>query len=401
MTFSVLLRAVSLAIRFAFLLILAKTAPVAVVADYGVLAGFVAAASYYVGFDLYIQASRNVRRPSLYGRYLSNQMVFSSVALAVLAIAWPFWPPTITQPSVALLACVVLATDFVQQELARIALAHGRFHWANVIQFLRLGAWPALVLLAILAGRGSGTSIAGIARAWALTNLAAASLAALVVFRILRDFSFRPSLRLFRAGLPRQLMIFSSSAVLLLFSGIDRVLLGDSAPDAYVAAYVFFGSIYGVTLTLIYSGLINPYYSRLADKAIPWPAKRALLRRFSLVAVFFAGAVTVMLLAGMKVLLAVLGRAEYEQMAYLQVYFAVYVLVSVFGLIPHFALFAQRRDREIALASVFTLVAFLTCWGVLRGLGVPDAMPVTLCVGSALLALSKAAFFVRGAPKRA
>lgn len=395
MTSSILLRVLSMASRFGFLLVLASAAPVSVVADYGVLAGFVSAAAYLIGFDLYIQASRNVRRSRTYHTYLSNQLVFSLGAIVVVFALRGIWPTTQSGEGYVLLLSLVLLTDFAQQEFARVFLAHGRYQWANVFQFLRLGLWPAMLLVEMtLLGR-TAQDISHVLEFWAGVNAVATLGGIVMVTRLVQGFRLRPSWRLFVAALPRQLLIFSSSAVLLLFSGVDRVLLSSRSGDAYVAAYVFYGSIYGTTLTLIYTGLINPYYATWADRSVPWAVKEQKLRQFGIVAVGFAVMAVASLFFGMDILLGILHRSEYAGLRFVQFYFIAYVLVSVVGMIPHFTLFAQRRDRAIAVASGATLVVFLGTWMALSSGGIRDAMPITLCISAGFLAIAKAGALLR------
>jgi hypothetical protein len=183
--------------------------------------------------------------------------------------------------------------------------------------------------------------------------------------------------------------------VLLLFAGLDRVLLSTSAESGYVAAYVLFGSLYGAVLTIIYSGLVNPFFSGLADKSVPLEEKRRVLRRFGLAAIGVAVVALASLRVAVTSLLDWLGREEYIGMGYLQSYFIAFVLISVLGLIPHFALFARRRDRSIALAALAATVVFFVSWLLLKRAGIADAMPITLCLSAAVLGTAKATILRR------
>ena len=387
---SVTLRVLAMGTRFILLLVLVKLAPVRVVADYGVLVGFVTSMSYFLSFDFYIQASRNVRRPRIFQTYLSNQVCVSALAFAGLSLALTVALPDALARTPLLVLLALLLTGLLLQEFSRLLLAYGRYQITNLLQFLRLGMWPLIALFDILLRGVQVDALRDLVGYWLTVNIMATAVGIWTVSRVLAPFRFTPSLRLFRAALPRQTMIFASSVVLLLFSGLDRVLLATSAPDAYVAGYVFFGSLYGITLTLIYSGLINPYYASFADKTIVWSTKVVHLRRFGVSAIAFTVFMLVALYFGTGILLDLLDRAEYLHFAHLRHFFATYVMLSVIALIPHFGLFARRRDGMLASVSVLTGIVFLLTWVWLEGRGVADAMPVTLCVGAASLALGKA-----------
>lgn len=386
---SVALRIASMASRFILLITLVSKSPVAVVADYGVLAGLIATASYLLGFDLYIQTSRNARRPGLYNAYLSNQVVFFAIG-AILVCAFVLLVPLQIVDTVgpgALLALV--GTDLAMQEVARLLLGQGRYQLTNVVQFMRLGLWPIAATVDIVLRGATIVGIVDLLPYWLTVNALGAILGLWLLKLVLPGFRFRPSRRLFRAGLARQCMIFSSSIVLLLFAGVDRVVLSLAAPSEYVAAYVFFGSVFGVILTLVYSGLINPYYSTFSDRSTPWVAKRGALRKFALAALGFVVGMLAVLLLGIDFLLRLLDRPEYSNLLHLKWWFAVFVLVSVGGLIPHFFLFALRRDRDIAIAGIAAVAVFIVSYSVANSLGMADAMPLTICLSATSLAVAK------------
>jgi len=392
MTSSVLLRIASMASRFLLLLLLTRYSPVAVVAQYGVLTGLVSSATFFLGFDLYIQTSRNIRRPTLFRHYLSNQIVFFAIGLLSLSVFLTFRPKT----SIPIMTVVViLIADFLLQESTRLVLATGAYRSANVLQFLRQGAWPALSAIVVLVWHGTARDIGGVCTIWAVTDGLGLIAAGVLIRKAILPFVFAPSLRLFRAALPRQAMIFTSSLSLLLFSGLDRVILGSSSPPRFVAGYVFFSSLFGVVNTLIYSGLINPYFAALTDKMVPWAAKRALLRRFGLAVTVFATGMSLMLVLAADVFLSHIGRAEYKSVEYLRWYFAAFVIVSSCGLIPHFALYAKRDDRAIAIASAIATFVFLATWATLHLWHVRDAMPITIIVSAIALAATKLAAFTK------
>ncbi len=395
MTFSVTLRILAMGVRFGFLILIARQAPVRVVAEYGVLAGLVASIAYFVGFDLYIQTARNVGRRRIFNAHLSNQIIWSAAALTIAGMVAGWWSST-SLPSASLAAFMaVLATDYLLQEVTRVFLGVGRYNAANLTQFARIGLWPGVILVGMLffGVVVQGTEV--ILRYWVAANVIATLAAVAAVSVSLQGFRFAPSLRLFRAGLRRQALIFSSSLVLLLFAGLDRVLLSTSAESGYVAAYVLFGSLYGAVLTIIYSGLVNPFFSGLADKSVPLEEKRRVLRRFGLAAIGVAVVALASLRVAVTSLLDWLGREEYIGMGYLQSYFIAFVLISVLGLIPHFALFARRRDRSIALAALAATVVFFVSWLLLKRAGIADAMPITLCLSAAVLGTAKATILRR------
>ena len=166
---NVAIRAVTLAIRFGLIFILAIYLPPSEVGLYGLIVVTVSYALYFVGFDFYTFSTRDLlNRPAdQWGRLLFSQGVFFgglyalmlpvSLLLFVFGLL-PWW--------LAGWVMLLIVSEHLAQEVSRLAIAMGRPVFASLMVFFRQGIW-ALLFMVCLVYSESYRSLAVLMPFWA------------------------------------------------------------------------------------------------------------------------------------------------------------------------------------------------------------------------------------------
>ena len=395
---SLFFRIASMILKFVFMLVAAKYLAARDVALFGATNSFVLLAIYLLGLDLYIATSRSIHHDRrAFWRLLSNQVIVITTFSAIFVVVLISFPRLANGISVWLIVPLALV-ELASQEFYRLQISHGDYIKANVLFFIKTGLWSGLSAAAIYLGYI--TTIEQVIGIWIFGSLAACLYGWVSVRIYVRSFVFSPNTAGFLRDLRNNVYIFSSSVTLVLMGNMDKVFLGSTGLHEAAAAYVFYASLAGAVMTLIYSGVVNPNYSKLVKADRDEQSIRAIVRQIALSVLGLLALLGLALFIGLDPLLNLIGRPYLMSEKGLLGLLMISVAFNAAGLIPHFYLLGHKRDKLIAIASLagvlWHLATLFPFFLVLGARGVA----LSVASGFAIMLVSKTLFALKtGAQK--
>ncbi|WP_394130406.1 lipopolysaccharide biosynthesis protein [Marinobacter nauticus] len=385
---NVAIRAVTLAIRFGLIFILAIYLPPSEVGLYGLIVVTVSYALYFVGFDFYTFSTRDLlNRPAhQWGRLLFSQGVFFgglyalmlpvSLLLFVFGLL-PWW--------LAGWVMLLIVSEHLAQEVSRLAIAMGRPVFASLMVFFRQGIW-ALLFMVCMVYSESYRSLAVLLPFWAAGSV----LSVLMGGLLLRSINWRNlgvEWAWLKKGVLVALPLLIATLALRGIMTVDRFAFEVLNGPDLLGVYSLFMGMAGAVLAFMDAGVFAFLYPRMitahnSEDLSGFLSARATLKKHTLVwsmVLVFGGAV-----AG-PVLFSFLPNPIYFDHWPMFVGVLVSMGLFVVGMIPHYGLYAVSRDKPIIAAHLIGLLVFVLLVLVL-GQTSPE-WAVILAFGGASLAI--------------
>ena len=385
---NVAIRAVTLAIRFGLIFILAIYLPPSEVGLYGLIVATVSYALYFVGFDFYTFSTRDLlNRPAhQWGRLLFSQGVFF-VGLYALML-----PVSLLLFVFGLLPCwlagwvmLLIVSEHLAQEVSRLAIAMGRPVFASLMVFFRQGIW-ALLFMVCMVYSESYRSLAVLLPFWAAGSV----LSVLMGGLLLRSINWRNlgvEWAWLKKGVLVALPLLIATLALRGIMTVDRFAFEALNGPDLLGVYSLFMGMAGAVLAFMDAGVFAFLYPRMitahnSEDLSGFLSARATLKKHTLVwsmVLVLGGAV-----AG-PVLFSFLPNPIYFDHWPMFVGILVSMGLFVVGMIPHYGLYAVSRDKPIIAAHLIGLLVFVLLVLVL-GQTSPE-WAVILAFGGASLAI--------------
>ena len=367
---SVLLRALTIASRFALLFGLARLLAPADVGLYGLIAGTVSFGMLVVGGEFYTYSQRELLSlpRERWSFVLQHQAVATLLLYAVLLPAQLilFWLDLLPGDWF-LWYMVLLVLEHLAQELNRLLVTAGRPVTASAVLFVRTGLW-IWVLLPLMWAAPASRGLSPVFTAWALGAAAAITVALAVVIRDIPGWRAWPvDWAWIRVGFRVGLLFLAATICNKAISTADRYLVQEFAGGDMLGAYVLYAGIAASITSLLDSAVFSFLYPRVVSTYQQGQAAehRRTLRELALSAVSVSGVLAVLAAVLAPFALRWIGREVYlAQLPALWLLLVASVIQAV-GMVPHYALYARRADRMITVAHASALVVFL---GVAAGL---------------------------------
>ncbi len=400
---NVAIRGLTLLSKFLLIFFLARFLEPVELGIYGLLAATVGYSLYFLGFDFYTYSTRELlkRERHEWGGLLKAQgaltlvlyliflpllsLVFIKGLLPMRVIGWFF---------------VLLILEHFTQELGRLLIAVSDQLFASLILFFRSGVWAVLITALMFVEPGT-RNLDMVFGAWTLGSATALLLG---IHRIKRmglsgwrqDVDWTWVIKGLRVA---SALLIATLAIRGVFT-LDRYWLQDLAGLDVLGAYVLF---MGINMALIsfldagvfaftYPGLISAYQQR-DPVGFHQGIRRLLLQTVGLCCVF-----SVVALVTIGPLLAWLGKPLYSQQEGLFAWILIATVLYALGMIPHYGLYAQGRDRPIIHSHIASLIIFVLAtlsfaqsWPLL-------AVPLGLCVSFFVVLCWKSWSFFRLTP---
>lgn len=397
------LRGATLVSKFALIFMLAKFLEPAEVGLYGLLAATVFYVLMALGFDFYTFATRELiladRR--LWAGMLRDQSVFYGIVYSVLLplcllLFWLGFLPW----KLAIWFFPLLALEHLAQELNRLLVAISEPLWASIVLFVRSGAWAVVAsvwmwlepaqrtLEFVLAAWTIGVLFACLLGASRLRGLDAASLRRKVDWSWIR--------RGVRVAFPFVLATLSLRALYT----ADRYWIEALGSLEVLAAYVLFVGIANAIMSFLDAAVFTFAYPALIAAAGKGdqPAFDSQMHRLGkqTLVVTAVLAIAALVLAGPVI--DWLDRPSYSQQFSLLYWTVLAAALSGISMIPHYGLYARRKDRPIILSHLGSLPIFaVAAFAMIPLLGVA-AVPAAMAVAFLFLLLAKSVAFKRCGP---
>lgn len=397
------LRAATLLSKFALIFVLAKLLEPAEVGLYGLLSATVFYVLMALGFDFYTYATRELivadRRE--WAGMLRDQGVFYSITYSgllplCLLLFWLGFLPW----ELAVWFFPLLALEHLAQELTRLLVAISEPLWASIVLFVRSGAWAIVAVLWMWLDPTQRT-LGFVLAAWTAGVLASCLLGA----SRLRGFD-RASLKRavdwqwIRKGIRIAFPFVLATLSLRALYTVDRYWIEALGGLEVLAAYVLFVGIANAIMSFLDAAVFTFAYPALiavagkGDQA-GFDQQMARLTRQTLMvtALLAAGA---LLCAGPVV--DWLDRPSYSQQFPLLYWTVLAAALSGISMIPHYGLYARRKDRPIILNHLLSLPIFVIAAFALMPLLQIAAIPAAMAAAFLFLLVTKAIAFRRCGP---
>ena len=397
------LRAATLVSKFALIFVLAKFLEPAEVGLYGLLSATVFYVLMALGFDFYTYATRELivtdRRD--WAGMLRDQGVFYGITYTALLplcllLFWLGFLPW----NLAIWFFPLLALEHLAQELNRLLVAISEPLWASVVMFVRSGAWAVAAALWMWLDPAQ-RSLEFVLAAWALGVLAACVLGASRL-RSLDSSSLRRKVdwQWIRKGIRIAFPFVLATLSLRALYTVDRYWLEALGGLEVLAAYVLFVGIANAIMSFLDAAVFTFAYPALiaaagkGDRA-DFDHRMGRLTRHTL-GVTVGLSIAALVCAGPVI--DWLDRPSYAEHFGLLYWTVLAAAISSVSMIPHYGLYARRKDRPIIFSHLASLPLFLIATLALIPLLGHAAVPAAMAAAFLFLLLAKLAAFKRCGP---
>lgn len=400
---NIALRGLTLGSKFLLIFFLARFLEPAELGLYGLLTATIAYALYLLGLDFYTYSTREILKHERteWGGMLKSQGVLTLVLYAlVIPLLLLIFVMGMLPWYVAPWFFIVLALEHLNQELMRLLIAISDQLMASVVLFLRSGAWAVLVV-ALMFVQPDLRSLQAILLAWTAGGTLAIFLAFGRLGRLnISGWRSRIDWRWIRQGVKVAAPLLVATLALRALYTLDRYWFEALAGLEVLGAYVLFMGIANAMLSFLDAGVFAFSYPKLITafqraNAVEFrqELKRLLLQTLVLSAVFVGAALLLI-----DPLLLWLDKPLYLEQKDMFSWILLGTLLFCLGMIPHYGLYAQNRDRPIIQSHIAGLLIFApVTW--LISLSWPQlAVPLGLCLAFLSIALWKSYAFFRLTP---
>jgi O-antigen/teichoic acid export membrane protein len=399
------LRASTLLAKFLLVFILARFLPPAEVGLYGLLAATVTYALYAVGLDFHAFTMREILKGTFdnVGVFLKSHAALCGLLYAaLLPVGFCIFVGGLLPWSLAPWFFCLLVLEHLNQEMSRLMIAIGSPMWGSVLLFFRSGLWPVAVAVLMFADPQYRTLLF-VFQAWALGALTGLLVGGWKLSKArLGGWSMRVDWQWIYRGVKVAVPLICATLALRGLSTFDRYWYQGLADAESLGAYVLFAGISASLLSFLDAGVFAFIYPALikAYQAGDSAAYTAGLRRLGVQTLALSLGFACCALIIVHPLLLWLGKPIY--LAHLSLFFWLLgaSVLSALAMVPHYALYAQGRDRPIIQSHLLGLFVFFIVTALLASVVDGFAVPVGLCAAFAFILCWKALSFYRLTPAR-
>lgn len=371
---------------------------------YGLLTATVAYALYFVGLDFYTFTTRELasHEKNVWGSLLKNQMVLSlGLYCIVLPLLVLVFTSNLLPWSMAKWFFLLLVLEHICQELTRLFVAASEQLAASIVLFLRQGSW-AIAVVALMLFNDDLRTLSTVFSTWSMACLAAI-IFSLIKFKIIGVSGWVEKID--RAWIWRGVKVavpflIATLAIRGVFT-IDRYWVQMVGGLELVGAYVLFIGVASTLMAFLDAGVFSFSYPKMIvafnnNNAHEYRRKvREMLIHTLSFSVIFSIASSLIL----PYLLVWLGKDVYLENEALFYWLLLATILNALSMIPHYALYAQKRDRSIIQSHLLALPIFLMAVSVVM-VWLPNlAVPLGLCASQLFVLAWKLYAYFRSTPR--
>jgi O-antigen/teichoic acid export membrane protein len=400
---NIALRGMTLGSKFLLIFFLARFLTPAELGLYGLLAATIGYALYLLGLDFYTYTTRELlKRPrEQWGGLLKDQGALIVVLYAIflplllLIFAMDLLPWHFAGWFIAL-----LALEHLNQELMRLLVAISEQLMASTALFLRSGAW-AVVIVVLMFLEPATRNIEAVFAAWTIGGLSACLLACVKLSQLrMGGWRKRIDWAWIQAGIKVALPFLVATLAIRGVYTLDRYWLEALSGLEVLGAYVLFIGIANAMMSFLdagvfafsYPGLIRAFQQNR-------PAEfRQELKRLITLTVVLSGAFSIAAWLLIDPLLSWLDKPLYIEQKDLFPWVLLATFLYALGMIPHYALYAQSRDKPIIYSHIVSLVVFIVATWLVSLHWSNLAVPIGLCIAFFSILVWKSYAYFRLAP---
>lgn len=383
--FGMLLRGLLLCGKFVFTIILARETSATIVGVYALSVAVSTIFVYLVGVELHTYATREsiasdgVAERS---RHFQNHIVFVFALCALsLPLAWGTlrWLHLSQSFSFALFA-MMLFGEILCQELGRYLIVLSMPVASNTLQLLRGAGWMPVAIWML-----SYTSLSPInivLGSWCGGCVAAVLFG---LWRLRDNLSSRAAISLtwLRGAFASSRFYFIVALLTQIQGYADRIVVQQYLGERRVGQLAFFQSFANTVQGFVLAGVISILLPDLLRKVRSGDeaGARTVCAKMTRNALLVGVLVSASLLIAIVPLLRFAGREEYRSALSLFPWMLLGNIFVILGQVPHYQLYAQRRDRTLMwVALVFAPVAILANVLAVSQLGLAGSVAVFVSI---------------------
>lgn len=359
------LRLVTLAIRFVFIIVLAKFLPVADVGIYGYLTALVGYFIYIAGFEYYTFANRELIKYQGLKKNKKNNIIFNQ--LVVYFSGYIILIPTFTSIlfyanfDVVTISIVVGISilEHLCQEWNRILISIEKVTAATFVLFFRGGAWGISTALLMLYFPGM-RALDVIFFSWALSLVIAVLICFYSTPRCLLSSEIDGKL-IFR-GLQACFTLFLASVATRGIVTFDRVVIESISTKDILAAYSVYSSIGNAIVAAVDAAIVSFMFPRIVSAAQSGniDTLKKQLAIFTKGCIGVALVVSLIIILSMDAMLSWYSNDSYSIYKSFLYYFIFFSVINIFSLPYHIALYSMNRDDCIMKSTLCGFGVYLS-----------------------------------------
>jgi O-antigen/teichoic acid export membrane protein len=349
--------------RFILIFFLAKYLSPSDMGIYGLVVATILYALFFVGIDFYTFTTRELPKyeKAKWGALLKNQatlsimLYFALLPFLSLIFIFDFIPLNF---AVWFFPLVLL--EYVCQEFIRFFIAVSEQIAASIVMFLRQGLW-VIVFVKLMIDVEEYRNLDSLFLLWTISCIFAIFFACLKFHKMkLGGWDEGIDRKWIRAGIKVALPLLVSTLFLRAISTVDRYWIQHLGGFEILGSYVFFIAIASSLLVVLDAIVVSYAYPKLISgyvnsnpRFFKSQIKEMLYFSLMISVVFVLASVSLL-----PTLLDWIGEDIYLDNIHIFYWLIGGVTLSGFSLIPHFALYAQRKDQFIIRSNISSLVIF-------------------------------------------
>lgn len=398
--FNIFLRGSTLVCRFLFIFILAKYVEPSVVGIYGLFTAAIGYSLYLVGLDFYTYTTREIliSERSVWGTYLKGQIYLSLILYILLfIIILPFIFKGYVKTSVVYWFVPILLFEHLNQEISRLLIALSKQTVASINLFLRQGIW-ALVAVAIMVFDEDARHIELIFSLWLISGIFAAISGSCFIYKLqFGGWSGCVDISWIKKGIKTSAYFLMATLALRGVQTFDRYWLESLTDLNAVGAYILFVGVAGTAMTFLDAGVYSFSYPKLisAHNCSNKVEFDRVLKSMSLLTVAFIAIFIGVSLVLLPYLLDWIGQDVYIKYSDLYIWVLLATVFNALSMIPHYALYAHRKDKAIVFAHCASAFVFVASTVILIYWDKEHAVPLGVAAAFAFIFLFKSWVYIK------
>lgn len=397
---NIIMRGSTLGCRFLFIFFLAKYVEPSVVGVYGLFTAAIGYSLYLVGLDFYTYTTREILKSerSVWGQYLKGQIYLSVILYIFLFIvSIPFVLKGYVQISILYWFVPILFLEHINQEISRLLIALSKQTVASINLFIRQGIW-ALVAVTIMYFDESARHIELVFSLWLTSGIFAAMSGSYFIYKMkfggwtsCVDYSW------IKKGIKTSAIFLVATLAIRGIQTLDRYWLESLTNIDMVGAYVLFVGVAGTVMTFLDAGVYSFSYPKLiaANNSSNKSEFNYILKSMSLLTAAFLLIFIFVSLTLLPFLLDWIGREVYIKYSNLYVWILLATVCNALSMIPHYALYAQGKDKTIVLAHCISAFIFLFSAAAMTSWDKNLAVPIGVAAAFAFIFLFKSWVYIK------
>lgn len=350
--------------KFLLVFLLTKNISLEFQGEYTLVNTNIALLIIFLGLDFYIFSNRLiVKNPDKLIFILKNSLAFyvSMYLLFIPVLVMMVYFGLVPMEIAVLFFFLVIAEHF-SQELFRINIAIENVVIANIIFFLRTGAWSWPISIFLFLNEGSSITLSNILIVWFSFSLASVAFGVFYIPNIRRFGQEKIDKKWIVKGLKVGLMMFVSTIFLKTIEYSDRYFINYFLGKKELGIYAFYHQFSNIINVVIFTLYISYAYPKILksvyDKNLLElkKEKRSLLKNtLIIVALFFIFTFTLL-----PFILEIINKSELTsniKLIYILIFAALFFNLSFAS---HFVLVAEEKEKLIIKASIIACLCNVT-----------------------------------------